>query len=77
MIKRILAALPTKPLVSIALQDADSTSALLFVQQKLRDADLDASLSNQQMAELEKLGGRVSDLETVCDLFNSGQKGKN
>jgi len=58
-------ALPSRPLASIALTDADSESALKFVSWKLAEAGLSESLSSDQVKLVERLGGRASDLETV------------
>jgi hypothetical protein len=60
-----LLALPSKPLNSIALYDADAASALSFVKQKLKDAGVDQTFTPEQTAYLERLGGRASDLESV------------
>ena len=59
-------ALPSKPLNSIALYDADAASALSFVKQKLTDAGVDQTFTPEQTAYVERLGGRASDLESVC-----------
>ncbi len=59
-----LIALPSKPLHSVALSDADSSSALSFVQMKLK-ANKEVAFTTEQMIAIEKLGGRASDLETV------------
>jgi len=64
---------PAKPLTSVALEDADATSALTFVQQKLHDAGLDYQFTKQQTAYVERLGGRASDLETLIHKVRSGQ----
>jgi hypothetical protein len=58
-------ALPTKPLNSIALYDADAASALSFVKQKLRDASVNLQYTAGEIAAVERLGGRTSDLESV------------
>ena len=58
-------ALPTRPLASIALEDADSESALAFVKSKLLLAGITEELQDEQLREIERLGGRASDLETV------------
>ncbi|EPQ58246.1 hypothetical protein GLOTRDRAFT_57027 [Gloeophyllum trabeum ATCC 11539] len=71
--KSLTKALPTKPLTSVALEDADTASALSFVQQKLRDAGLDYTFTKQQTAYVERLGGRASDLETLIHKVRSGQ----
>jgi hypothetical protein len=60
-----VAALPSKPLNSIALYDADTASALLFVKQKLKDAGVDQTFTSEQTAYIERLGGRAIDLESV------------
>jgi len=61
----LLLALPSKPLNSIPLYDADTGSALSFVKQRLRDAGLTAELTKPEVASIECLGGRASDLEIV------------
>jgi hypothetical protein len=58
-------ALPTKPINFIPLSDADPESSLSFVMQKLLDSGIDAGISAQQTAYVERLGGRASDLESV------------
>lgn len=60
-----LLALPTKPLSSIALSDADARSSLSFVKQKLHDAGLEVQLTAKDAQFVERLGGRASDLESV------------
>lgn len=62
-------ALPTKPLHSIALSDADAASSLSFVKQKLYDASVDVEICGQEARFIERLGGRASDLESVSILF--------
>lgn len=59
------AALPSKPLTLIALSDADATSALQFVKQKLRDAHINLEYTQAQTDAVQRLGGRASDLESV------------
>jgi len=67
-IKRLAKAMPSKPLNSIALSDADSASSLSFVKQKLHDSGIDIGISGQQAQSVERLGGRASDLESVSPL---------
>ena len=62
----LLLALPSKSLNSIALYDADTGSALAFLKQRLRDAGLTTELTKPEVASIECLGGRASDLEIVC-----------
>lgn len=61
----LLLALPTKPINFVSLSDADPESSLSFVMQKLLDIGIDSGISVQQMAYMERLGGRASDLESV------------
>ncbi|KIM49011.1 hypothetical protein M413DRAFT_438171 [Hebeloma cylindrosporum] len=72
--KRLTKALPAKPLYSIALSDADSSSSLLFVKQKLEDAGIDMGISAQDARYVERLGGRASDLESLIHKVRSGMK---
>uniref|UniRef100_A0A8H7Y4C2 Mitochondrial escape protein 2 n=1 Tax=Psilocybe cubensis TaxID=181762 RepID=A0A8H7Y4C2_PSICU len=70
--KRLAKALPTKPLSSIALSDADPKSSLSFVKQKLSDAGVDIGISTQETHLVERLGGRASDLESLIHKVRSG-----
>ncbi|KAK0210434.1 RNA12 protein-domain-containing protein [Desarmillaria ectypa] len=72
--KSLTKALPSKPLNLIALDDADTASALAFVKQKLKDANIDLQFSHVQTAYLERLGGRSSDLETLVHKVRNGQQ---
>ena len=54
-----------KPLHMIPLCDADATSALQYVTRRLEDADVDTQFTPEQTANIERLGGRASDLSTV------------
>lgn len=65
------AALPSKPLHTIALSDADASSAISFVEQKLRGTRIEGGLAPEQKKSVERLGGRASDLETVSQLASS------
>lgn len=58
-------ALPSKPLNSIALYDADAASALQFVKQRLHESGIDADFSEKETMYVERLGGRASDLASV------------
>jgi hypothetical protein len=62
-------ALPSKPLHAVALSDADSPSALAFVEQKLREGKVSEGLSAENRVSIERLGGRASDLQTVSDFM--------
>ncbi|KAJ7093140.1 RNA12 protein-domain-containing protein [Mycena epipterygia] len=70
--KRLAKALPSKPLFTIALSDADAASALAFVKRKLKDADLNLDYNREQVAAVERLGGRASDLESLIYKVRSG-----
>ncbi|KAL0577896.1 mitochondrial escape protein 2 [Marasmius crinis-equi] len=63
--KRLAKALPSKPLNSIPVYDADPATALEYVQKKLKDADVNVKLSNEEVSYIERLGGRSSDLESL------------
>ncbi|KAH7927744.1 hypothetical protein BV22DRAFT_257665 [Leucogyrophana mollusca] len=71
--KLLARALPSKPLNSVALYDADAGSALSFVKQRLRDAGVATDLTSAQTTCVEKLGGRASDLESLIHKVRSGQ----
>ena len=49
----------------MSLSDADNASAISFVQQKLKDSGVDVKFTQQQLAYIDRLGGRASDLESV------------
>jgi hypothetical protein len=53
----------------VALYDADPTSALLFVKQKLQDSVVELEFTNEQIEQVKRLGGRASDLESVRTPF--------
>ncbi|KDQ60596.1 hypothetical protein JAAARDRAFT_67035 [Jaapia argillacea MUCL 33604] len=72
--KTLARALPSKPLNTIALHDADAASVLAFVQQKLNDSGADLTFTAEQVSLLERLGGRASDLENLIHKVRSGQK---
>lgn len=57
--------MPSQPLNVITLSDADNSSALSFVRQKLRDSGVDVTFNKEQTAYIQRLGGRASDLERV------------
>ncbi|KAJ7366516.1 RNA12 protein-domain-containing protein [Mycena albidolilacea] len=70
--KRLAKALPSKPLNTIALHDADAASALAFVKRKLEDADIDLEYTREQVASVERLGGRATDLENLIHKVRNG-----
>ncbi|THH05738.1 hypothetical protein EW145_g4580 [Phellinidium pouzarii] len=71
--KVLAQALPSKPLNTVALSDADAESALSFVVQKLHDGSGSEGLTPEQRKSVERLGGRASDLETLVHKVHSGQ----
>ncbi|KAL1746991.1 RNA12 protein-domain-containing protein [Schizophyllum fasciatum] len=71
--KRLAKALPTKPLYSVALSDADPDTSLSYVKQKLHDAEVDASFTSAQIGLIQRLGGRASDLESLVHKVRNGQ----
>ena len=58
-------AFPSKPLHSVAVSDADASSALAFVAMKLNEGDVQTEFTQEQTACISRLGGRSSDLESV------------
>ncbi|CUA76051.1 Mitochondrial escape protein 2 [Rhizoctonia solani] len=71
--KRVAKALPSKPLTSIALSDADADTALKYVTWKLSNAGVAQSLHSYELKTIEKLGGRISDLDTLVAKVRNGQ----
>jgi len=72
--KQAAKALPTRPFHVIPLPDADTTSSLLFVKQKLHDHGLDTEFTQDQIAYVERLGGRASELESLIHKIRAGQR---
>ncbi|KAJ7697118.1 RNA12 protein-domain-containing protein [Mycena olivaceomarginata] len=73
--KRLAKALPSKPLNTIALHDADAASALAFVKRKLEDADIDLEYTREQVASVERLGGGRPILRTWASLIHKVRNG--
>lgn len=71
--KLLARALPSKPLNSIALYDADAPTALSFVRRRLHDAGVTLDLTPAQQKAIECLGGRTSDLERLIHKVCSSQ----
>ncbi|KAF9262196.1 exonuclease [Marasmius fiardii PR-910] len=71
--KTLAKALPSKPLNSIPIYDADPATALDYVQKKLKDADMNITLSREEVSYIERLGGRSSDLESLIHKVSSNQ----
>jgi hypothetical protein len=66
--KSLTKALPSKPLNSVSLADADQSNSLSFVKDKLKGQ----SLSAEDSAQVTKLGGRMVDLETLVYKVRTG-----
>ncbi|KAF8666604.1 RNA12 protein [Rhizoctonia solani] len=71
--KRVAKALPSKPLTSIALSDADVNTARSYVISKLSNYEIKQSLGKDELQAVENLGGRISDLDTLVNKVRSGQ----
>ncbi|KIO26152.1 hypothetical protein M407DRAFT_235699 [Tulasnella calospora MUT 4182] len=69
--RRLAKALPSKPLLSISLGDADPATAMAFVRGKI-SALGPVQLTPEDEAWVEKLGGRAGDLDSVCCLAGIG-----
>ena len=65
-------ALPARPLVSVALTDADAASARSLMQSRLRLAGAKDTLTEQELLAIDKLGGRTSDLAGVLRKVRAG-----
>ena len=68
--KALTKALPTKPLNSVSLADADEANSLAYVKDKLKGSKL--TLSSEDSTEVAKLGGRMVDLETLVYKVRTG-----
>ncbi|KAF8717811.1 RNA12 protein, partial [Rhizoctonia solani] len=71
--KRVAKALPSKPLTSIALSDADVNTARSYVISKLSNYEIKQSLGKDELQAVANLGGRISDLDTLVNKVRSGQ----
>lgn len=65
--KALTKALPSKPLNTVSLADADEINSLLYVKTKLAGVSekYQDSLSQEDRTQVSKLGGRMVDLETL------------
>ncbi|KAG8988109.1 mitochondrial escape protein 2, partial [Tulasnella sp. 427] len=70
--RRLAKALPSKPLLSISLGDADPATAMAFVRSKITALGPTQSLTPEDEAWIEKLGGRASDLDTLIHKVQNG-----
>lgn len=68
--KALTKALPSKPLNSVSLADADEANSLSFVKDKLKGSKV--TLSAEDSAQVAKLGGRMVDLETLVYKVRTG-----
>jgi len=71
--KTLTQALPSKPLNSVVLSDADDRNSLEFVREKLSAPDAPMELTERDKANIAKLGGRMVDLELLVYKARSGQ----
>ena len=67
-IKSLTKALPSKPLNSVGLADADEANSLGYVKEKLTEQ----SLQSEDSIRIAKLGGRMVDLENLVYKVRSG-----
>lgn len=70
--KTLTRALPSKPLNSVSLADADENNSLSYVRDKLKGQ----TLSTDDSAQVAKLGGRMVDLETLVYKVRTGSQVK-
>lgn len=66
--KSLTKALPSKPLNSVSLADADQANSLSYVKDKLKGQ----GLSTEDSDHVSKLGGRMVDLETLVYKVKTG-----
>lgn len=69
--RRLAKALPSKPLLSISLGDADPATAMAFVRGKI-SALGPVQLTPEDEAWVEKLGGRAGDLDSLIHKVQNG-----
>ncbi|ORY30013.1 RNA12 protein-domain-containing protein [Naematelia encephala] len=67
--KALTRALPTKPLNSVGLADADQNNSLAYVRDKLAGVN---TLSMEDSQQIAKLGGRMVELETLVYKVRTG-----
>lgn len=65
-------ALPSRPFSSITLTDATSENALQYVQKKLKEYGKEELLKDGNQKAIERLGGRLTDLETLIQKMRGG-----
>ena len=65
-------ALPSRPFSSITLTDATSENALQYVQKKLKAYGKADLLKDGNKAAIERIGGRLTDLETLIQKMRGG-----
>ncbi|KAG9046882.1 mitochondrial escape protein 2 [Tulasnella sp. UAMH 9824] len=70
-VRRLAKALPSKPLLSLSLGDADPATALAFVRGKISSLG-PVQLTQEDEAWVEKLGGRASDLDSLIHKVQNG-----
>ncbi|KAK9895624.1 hypothetical protein P389DRAFT_152177 [Cystobasidium minutum MCA 4210] len=70
--KSLARALPSRPFSSITLTDATSENALQYVQKKLEEYGKEDLLKGDNKAAIERIGGRLTDLETLIQKMRGG-----
>ncbi|VDC07176.1 unnamed protein product [Peniophora sp. CBMAI 1063] len=65
-------ALPARPLVNVALTDADAESARGLMRARLRAVGIKEDLDDSSLKAIDKLGGRASDLAGVLRKVRAG-----
>ncbi|KAK4684547.1 U4/U6 small nuclear ribonucleoprotein PRP31, partial [Tremellales sp. Uapishka_1] len=70
--KSLTKALPSKPLNSVGLADADHSNSLSYVVDKLGVGKEQMPLSVEESQQVAKLGGRMVDLETLVYKVRTG-----
>lgn len=72
--KALTKALPSKPLNTVSLADADEVNSLAYVRNKLagHSEQYKNDLSTDDQAQVAKIGGRMVDLETIVYKVRTG-----
>ncbi|KAF8337623.1 RNA12 protein-domain-containing protein [Cantharellus anzutake] len=71
-VKRLTKSLGARPLTAVSLEDADTMTALQFVTAHSSNAELMQRLTLEKLSYIERLGGRVSDLDALVYKIQNG-----
>lgn len=66
--------LRSKPLISVAISDADPKSSVFYVQQKLQEAGIHVQFTPTEISFIERLGGRAKDMDSLVHRLCNEQR---